>query len=55
VQGVTNGGLVQVSLTSKGHAPRPSTFHGVRSAKKIDNFLRELKAYFRAMGIEDDA
>jgi len=52
---VANGGVIQVSTAPMGNAPTPPAFHGVRSAREIDNFLWGLKAYFRAMGIEDDA
>ena len=49
-----NGGIVELSTIPKGNTPRPPTFHGVKGAREIDNFLRELEAYFGAMGIKDD-
>jgi len=52
---VANGGSIQVPSASKGNAPRLPSFHGVRNAREIDNFLCGLEASFEAMGIEDDA
>ncbi|MBA0818164.1 hypothetical protein Gohar_022276 [Gossypium harknessii] len=34
--------------------PKPEKFKGARSVREVDNFLWEMKQYFRAMGIEDD-
>ena len=36
------------------NAPQPLTFHRVRSASEIDNFIWGLKAYCEAIGIKED-
>jgi len=41
--------------TPKGNTLWPLTYNGARNAREIDNFFCGLEAYFREVGIEDEA
>ncbi|KAK8314289.1 hypothetical protein V6Z12_D01G162200 [Gossypium hirsutum] len=52
---LSNGVLSSRPKQQAMDVPKPEKFKGARSARDVDNFLWEMKQYFRAMGIEDDA
>jgi len=54
VANVGNGGSIQVSTTPKRNELRPPTYNGARSARKINNFIWGLEAFFEAGGIKDE-
>jgi len=55
VTNVGNGGSVQMSTTPKGNALRSPIYDRARKVKESDNFFWEYEAYFKSVGIKDEA